>query len=226
MKHLSCFLLALATACASATPAPKIEGETPNAESEATPSRSAATPNAETAAPSNAEPHACSKLPFFDLYEKHGVLTRPAERTLAVQLRIDMHQIDCLAPDCFGHDMLLTLALGEESGRCIIATAEATSTPFDGCRDPEHVTKGTAWQNSFNVVGRPDLADRTLDRVELRDAARGHALMLLSETYFFYENVAPEKKLLPRIVDVEHPEECCGGYTSRATWEWTLPQNP
>jgi hypothetical protein len=225
MKHSSCFLLALATACASATPALKGAGEASNAERDAMPSRSVAAHEADAEVRNDAVPRACGALPFFDLYEENGALTRPTERTLAVHLPIDLHQLDCLAPDCFGHDMLLTLTLGEESGRCVIVLAQATSTPFDGCRDPNQVSKGAVWQNSFSAEGQFDLADRTLERIELRDRARGHALVLLSTTYFFYENVTPGKPLLPRLVDFERPE-CCGGYTYRKTWDWTEPEDP
>lgn len=216
MQRSSCFLFVLATACASATPASKIEGE-------AKPAPPATAPDVQPETPREIARSACETLPLFDLYEKNGAFTRSAEGGVAVHLPIDLHQVDCAAPDCFGHDMLLTLELGDESGHCVIVLAEATSTPFDGCRDPNHISKGTPWQNAFTAVGRPDLSERTLERIELRDASRGQALVLLPDTYYFYEKVTPEKKLLPRLVDAENPE-CCGGYTYRKTWDWTEPQ--
>jgi hypothetical protein len=229
MKRFVRFLPLFAVACASAAPNANVADATTSTPPR-TSAASVATPKSDAAKSPGGDTRArCETLPFFTLYEKNGAVSRQADGRLAVHLPIDLHEVDCGAPDCFGHDMRMTLTLGEESpsgdfaassGGCVIVAAEATSTPFDRCNDPDRVSHGASWQNSFLAEGKPDLSDPALDRVELRDAARGQALVLVPTVYFFYEKVTPEKKLLARLRDSENPE-CCGGYTYRNALDWT-----
>jgi hypothetical protein len=221
MTRFVLFLSTLAAACASAPPTAK------------SPSRPEPIPTAgETGAARLSAPTAvekksaaCDALTIFELYEKNGAVVRRSAAELALHLPIDLHQADCGAPDCFGHDMWLSLRLGEEAGRCVILEAEASSTPFDSCGGPTQDPKPAPWRNSFVSAGRPDLADPALDRIELRDEARGHALVLLDDNYLFYEKVTREKNLLPKLVDFES-SECCGGWAYSKTSEWSEPPEP
>ena len=219
MTRFALFLPVLAAACASASPT----AETP-ARPEPVPTADeagAAGPAAVTAVEKKSA--ACDALPIFELYEKNGALERRSATEVALHLPIDLHEADCGAPDCFGHDMWLTLTLGDVAGHCVILAAEATSTPFDTCGGPASDGALALWRNSFVTEGRPDLEAPALERIELRDDARGHALVLLANNYLFYEKVTRDKKLLPRLVDAES-HECCGGYVYSKTSEWTEPR--
>ena len=220
MTRFALFLPALAAACASAAPRAKVPPSSPEPVATVTSDTGVLRSSTDTA--SEKKPAACDALPIFELYRKNAALERRSAVEVALHLPIDLHQADCGAPDCFGHDMWLTLTLGEDGGHCVILAAEATSTPFDTCGGPARDPKPATWRNSFVSEGRPDLRDPALDRIELRDEALGHALVLLRDDYLFYENVTREKKLLPRLVDAES-RECCGGYAYSKTSEWTEP---
>jgi len=218
MTRFAIFLSVLSAACASAAPQVKASPTGPEPVAAAADETRAA--HSSTGAAPEEKPAACDALPILTLYRKNGALERRSATKVALHLPIDLHQADCGAPDCFGHDMWLTLTLGDDAGRCVILTAEATSTPFDTCGGPARDPALVPWRNSFAPEGRPDLGDPALDRIELRDAARGHALVLLGDNYLFYEKVTREKKLLPRLLDAES-RECCGGYAYSKTSEWT-----
>jgi hypothetical protein len=66
------------------------------------------------------------------------------------------------------------------------------------------------------VNGTPDLFDYRLERIELLDAMRREALLLLRDGYYFHEDVDASSKLRPGL-DPADPDNCCYGHSSSAS---------
>ena len=181
------------------------------------------------AAPPHAAPHdastaedahgedPCHKLPFFRIYEIEQAVER-AGAHLVVHADIDLHALDCMAPDSYGHRMQITLALRSRDGRCEIEGATAIAEAYG--RSDKHAP-GAAWTNDFVVVGDPDLSSRGLERIELRDSAREEAFLLLPTEYYFFEDVPTGTALKPKLRG-EDDLGCCYGYTNARTRTWYL----
>lgn len=162
---------------------------------------------------------ACAKVPLLRIYELNGAVQSPQPDQIAIDVQIDLHSADCGAPDCYGHEMQLVLEVADVSGKCVIRSARGTGKPF-GCDTGQ---AQESWIDSFVVTGSPDLASSKLRRVELRDAKQGHALVLLPDIYYFYENAGPKATLKPEL-EGEDAHGCCYGYTSSAAIHWRTDQ--
>jgi len=168
----------------------------------------------------------CKKSGYFTAYARGGLLLSSDESSLVLDVPVDVHSQDCGAPDCYGHSMTLTLKLHQVGERCEIVSATASASPFNQCEGhfPEPVAR--PWNNEFAVKGAPDLLDDDLARIELLDAKRREALLLLRDGYYFYEAVDASSKLRPELdpadddLDPSDPNNCCFGYSSSASRKW------
>jgi len=178
---------------------------------------------AENPSPSVAE---CKKARYFSAYAREGSVLASDDSSLVLDVPVDVHSQDCGAPDCYGHSMTLTLKLRQIGERCEIVSATASASPFNVCEGyfPEPVA--LPWNNDFAVKGAPDLLDDDLERIELLDAKRREALLLLRDGYYFYEDVDASSKLHPDLdpvddeLDPSDPKYCCYGYSSSASRRW------
>jgi hypothetical protein len=161
-------------------------------------------------------PDACGHLPFFNVYEQARALRRGDGATLVLDVDIDLHGADCGAPDGYGHDMELTLWLEPREGRCEILAADASASGWGFWGEALPPT----WVNTFAVQGKPNLGDKELARIELRDEAKQQALVLLPENYYFFEDVPRGAALHPRLMG-EEDTGCCYGYTSADSERWS-----
>ena len=168
----------------------------------------------------------CTSSGFFTAYAREGLVRASSESLLVLDVPVDVHSADCGAPDCYGHSMTLTLELRHIGERCEIVSAKASASPFNNCEGhfPEPVSH--PWTNDFAVKDAPDLLDDGLERVELRDARRREALLLLPDGYYFYEDVEASSQLRPKLDPVEAEvdsaaiDNCCYGYSSSASQRW------
>lgn len=156
-------------------------------------------------------PIACVAPHFFEKYRGAGLATSARTDEIRIELPVDLHSADCGAPDSYGHRMTLRLTLGAESGRCRIRSAVADAHPYGDTAE----SGLEPWRDAFVPVNDPNLADSTLERIELRDSNTHHALLLMPGAYYFYENVAPAAQLKPEL-QPEAVTDCCYGYTSSA----------
>ena len=172
----------------------------------------------------------CTKSGYFTTYAREGLVLASYESTLVLDVPVDVHSRDCGAPDCYGHSMTLTLKLRQVGEQCEIVSATASASPFNQCnsRYPEPVRQ--PWTNDFAVKGTPDLLDDRLERIELLDAKRREALLLLRDGYYFYEDVDASSKLRAELdpvdeeLDPADPDSCCYGYSSSASQRWPRAQ--
>lgn len=159
----------------------------------------------------------CSQLPFFAHYSEHGRVLRQTAAEIVVRLDINLHALDCSAPDGYGHETTLTLRIEPHGAACVVRTATATSTPWGDAPEPSAPvgpTSNRPWNNTFVVVGQPDLAAPALTRVQLYDADRRHAIILLPNQYWFFEYVDPDSKLVEALEpDSDICAACVYGYT-------------
>ena len=163
-------------------------------------------------------PDACAHIPFLNTYQRAGALKENDNGKIVLDVHIDVHAADCGAPDCYGHQMKLTLHVTSRKRRCEIGAASATARGFNDC-GPGTSFPTSFWTNTFTVSGNPDLADPDLERIELRDAARKHALVLLPYDYYFYEKVPADAALKPQLKG-EEDIGCCYGYASSEAGSW------
>ncbi|HVJ18873.1 MAG TPA: hypothetical protein VM686_25810 [Polyangiaceae bacterium] len=165
----------------------------------------------------SSSPSACDELPLFRVYEEHGASHRRSAHRLELDLPVDLHSLDCGAPDSYGHEMTLTLVLGSVADRCVIEEAFAVGKAYG----PPGFPSGS-WKNTFTVTGAPDLASADLQQVELRDPTRREALLLLGTSYYFYAGVVDGGRLKPELIP-EEASDCCYGFTSAEALRWSYP---
>jgi hypothetical protein len=159
---------------------------------------------------------ACRHLPLFNVYQRAGVVKERTSRSIRLNLRVDLHALDCGAPDATGHDMEVTLELRSNGARCEVGAAKARSTPFVAL---ESETPPPPWNDSFVASPPVNLADPELEALTLVDETTRHALVFLPHRYFFYEHVKPGARLEHRLAG-ENDRGCCFGYTGAATSQW------
>lgn len=172
----------------------------------------------------------CLRSQYFTAYAQEGLVRAADKSSLVLNVPVDVHSADCGAPDCYGHNMTLTLELRQIGERCEIVSARASATPFNGCEGHFPGSVSQPWTNDFAVKGAPDLLDDRLVRVELRDIGRREALLLLRDGYYFYENVEEFSTLRPELDPAELESDptdvnnCCYGYSSAASQRWPREQ--
>jgi len=170
--------------------------------------------------PSPAPAAECASSRFFALYARGELVRASGPASLVLDVPVNLHSADCGAPDCYGHGMTLTLELRRVGKRCEIVSAKASAVPFNECGIPADEMP-RPWTNRFVVKGTPNLADHRLARIELRDSKRHEALLLLPNSYYFYENVKPSSRLRPEL-EPEDAKGCCYGYTNSAFRPWSF----
>ncbi len=166
-------------------------------------------------------PGPCGEMPLLQAYWREGVLEFPNPMVAKLHLVIDLHFADCGAPDGYGHDVELTLALAKSKRGCGISWAASTSKSWG--TEPDE----PAWRNAWRVQGGPLLTDPDLERIVLRDPAKGQALELGRIGYYFYDKVIPGARLLGRLEDEDdNPKACCFAFTSSRTKSWGWKYGP
>ena len=113
------------------------------------------------------------------------------------------------------------LRTAADRGRCLVRSARAASAPFDDCGGPNRQPR----KNAFVVVGSPDVGDAGLTRLELRDTAQKHTLLLLRDAFYFYEGVTANDALRPEL-EPDEATGCCYGFTSSASRHWKRNGEP
>jgi len=162
---------------------------------------------------------ACSELPFLRVYERAGALKQRDGGAIVLDLPVNVHSADCGAPDCWGHEMELTLRLGAKQGRCEVVAAIGSARPFNECG----VTMDgptSPWTNTFSALGAADLAAPNFARLHLHDAARNEALVLLPSEYFFYVHVTATTPLKHELEGEQVAPGFTYGYSSSAAQLW------
>ena len=157
----------------------------------------------------------CGALPILREYERRGLMRRSAPDELRLELPIDLHSADCGAPDGYGHSLTLVLRLRRDPENCSVQSAEADSNPFGSPGGPTV----SPWHDSFTVTGKPNLSNASLPLIELRDRNTRHALLLLPNAYYFYEDVPDGGNLKPEL-EPEGATDCCYGYSSSQFNSW------
>ncbi len=132
------------------------------------------------------------ELPFFALYHQNDAARYEAPDVLQLDVQINVHELDCGAPDCYGHDMAVYMQLEEDSTGCYIAKVSSTNTTFT-CEGEDSLVAGIYPTNTFYPVGNPNLRDSTLTEIILHDTVHHQALILLCGMYYFYEDSLPMK---------------------------------
>ncbi len=129
--------------------------------------------------------HFPQKVPdFFSFYAGHEAAYIDADGTLFLDLHIDHHYPDCMAPDNFGHRMKIRFQLDRSGERCVVVGAISNNNTYGEGR----LTRSIRPRNRFVPIGSPDLSDPELEELVLHDSAQGQSLFIFREGYEFYEN--------------------------------------
>lgn len=142
---------------------------------------------------------------FFGLYERQKAAGYDNDGNLTLRLRVDLHSPDCGAPDCFGHDMEITMNVLRREGKCILAGGVSRNTTFTCTGDTAGaLVAGIHPVNVFLPLHTSDLSDPELNEIVLYDSARNQALVLRRDGYAFYEEgLPPENYQGPTATDEE-----------------------
>jgi len=164
--------------------------------------------------------YACTELPLLSYYRAAGAVQDHTPTRLKLALRIDLHALDCGAPDATGHTLEVDLALEAEHEHCWVRSGSVKATPFGLEYEAQE-----PWQDELRPDGRVDLA-----RVDPRDAVlRGvttpRALLLTPEQYWLFEDVKPGAPLRQSLPD-ESGLGCCFGFTGAGVHNWDYEYAP
>jgi hypothetical protein len=215
-------LFLITCACARApTPAPAGSSAVPKATPPA-PLLSAPVVAARASAKAvvTAPSYACTELPLLDYYQAGGAVLEQSPTHLKLQLLIDLHQLDCPAPDATGHNLVVDLAVEGEGEHCWVRGGSVKATPFGLEYELQK-----AWQDELRPEGAVDLAAVDPSNAVLRAVTTPRALVLTPDDYWLFEDVKPGAPLHPRLQG-EDDQSCCYGFTGAATQYWEYEYAP
>lgn len=167
------------------------------------------------ASPLGAESSSCAGSALLRKYQSAGLVTWTSDTTLELRLDADHHSADCGTADCYGTKILLTLSIDPASVGCTLNAAKAVSKPYSrpGCEDAP--VRPVASYSLVPTPKRPRLDDPSLERLELRSQSTRHAIVLLAENFFYFEDVvsggALRTTLDPGLLE---DAGCCWGASS------------
>lgn len=163
--------------------------------------------------------YACTELPLLYYYQAAGAVLEQSPTHLKLDLLINLHAMDCGAPDATGHTLLVDLALEPEGEHCWVRGGSVKATPFGLEYEP-----AKAWHDELRPDGAIDLAAGDPSNAVLRAVTTPRALMLTPDNYWLFEDVKPGAPLRPRLPDED--ESCCYGFTGAATQHWQYEYAP
>ena len=170
-------------------------------------------------APAAAAPSfGCDALPLLGAYRAAGVVLEQSASRLKLALTIDLHSLDCGAPDGYGEKLSLELEIAAEGEHCWLRGGTVAATPFGFERGDEK-----PWSDELRVDGTVDLALVEPPDVVLRGAATPRALVLTRHQYWLFEDVKPGAPLRQQLAgEDDDGKGCCFGFTSAdaSHWEW------
>ncbi len=138
----------------------------------------------------------CEHLPFFARWFELGVASRAGD-TLELALRFDLHAQDCGAPDSYGTDVKLRIALAGRNGGCVAKSVTLEQKRW-GDWGPD---ESALLPQSFSLDAPiSDLANASLNEFTLTSIRHETALVLERRSAYFYEDVKPGMHLERRLV--------------------------
>lgn len=163
---------------------------------------------------------ACTELPLLSYYRAAGAVKEQTPTRLKLDLRIDLHSLDCGAPDATGHNLEVDLALEPEGEHCWVRSGSVKATPFGLEYEPWE-----AWHDEIRPDAPVDLAGVEPADVVLRGVSTPNAVVLTSTRYWLFEHVKPGAPLHQRLEE-EGDKGCCFGFTGAATQHWEYEYAP
>lgn len=212
-------LVVLGCGCGRA-PSPAPTGSASARTTQPAPTAASAPVAAVSASVSAAAPsYACTELPLLSYYRAAGAVLEQTPTVLKLDLAIDLHSLDCGAPDATGHNLVVDLALEPVGEHCWVRSGAVRATPFGAYGEPRK-----AWHDELRPDGPVDLAGANPADAVLRGVNTSHALVLTSERYWLFEEVKPGAPLHQQLPNEE--QGCCYGFTGAATQHWEYEYAP
>jgi len=159
----------------------------------------------------------CHVLPLLARYESAGMLQRAPDGTISLRLTADLHFADCGAPDCYGTNILVTMTPSHDKDGCSIREALVRTQDFveTGCA-PSGSAGAPRREIYFPDSGGFDLSDRAQEKLTLRGKDGRHAIVILRENFFYFDDATPGGTLRTELPGDDAEETCCWGATSSA----------
>jgi hypothetical protein len=164
-----------------------------------------------TSAVATGPSYACTELPLLSYYQAAGAVLEQSPNHLKLHLLIDLHGLDCGAPDATGHHLEVNLAVEGEGEHCWVRGGSVKATPFG----LEYAAQ-KAWQDELRPDEAVDLAAVDPSDAVLRAVTTPRALILTPGGYWLFEDVKPGAPLHPRLPG-EDEQGCCYGFTAGST---------
>jgi hypothetical protein len=164
--------------------------------------------------------YACTELPLLDYYQAGGAVLEQSPSHLKLHLLINLHALDCPAPDATGHNLEVDLVVEGEGEHCWVRGGSVKATPFGLEYEPQK-----AWHDELRPDGAVDLAAVDPSDAVLRAVTTPRALVLTPDDYWLFEDVKPGAPLYPRLQG-EDDQSCCYGFTGAATQHWEYEYAP
>ena len=170
--------------------------------------------------PSSASGYACTELPLLEYYKAAGIVLEHSPTHLKLHLLINLHALDCGAPDATGHNLVVALALEPAGEHCWVRGGSVDATPFGLEYEPQE-----AWRDELRPDGAIDLAATDPSDAVLRAVTTPRALVLKPDGYWLFEDVKPGAPLHTRLPDEKDPG-CCYGFTGAGVHNWEYEYAP
>jgi hypothetical protein len=151
----------------------------------------------------------CAQIPLLENFFRFEK-ARMAGKILEISLNATQHAQDCGALDSYGTEILLRLELEPTKFQCLV-------------RDAEVVTRDWSWESAhksgqrsemFRVSAWPiDLTNPSLGKLTIYSRSGDRALVILPDTFFYFEGVRPGGVLHTKLAGDEDDEttSCCWG---------------
>lgn len=159
---------------------------------------------------------ACARPIFLKAYEQAGLVEHKSDDTILLYLDADQHSADCGAPDCYGTKLIInmkSLAVGQ---KCVIRNVQVRTLDYfgAGCKEAgatkkPHSDRYRQWR------GHANLNNPSLNKLTLRSKDRTHAIVLLKNNFFYFDQVAKNGVLHTQLQSEDDADsKCCWGATS------------